>query len=348
MKRRLFVQQAGAAVAAGWGFPAILKGVEDKHPVIGEGDFRFSVDHQWGRLPEGHTYGGASHGVAFDSQGNVYISHTGGPGSVFVFDPEGKFIKSLAPQHQGNGHGLDIRTEGGVDFIYLSPNTPKNAPAPLKATKMTLDGEVVWEGGPPAESHRYDHGEPFNLTNTSFCPDGGWHVGDGYGSHFLHRYDKDGRYVASFGGKGKEPGQFATPHGHWFDDREGVDQLVVCDRANARLQRMTLDGEPLSLVAGIESPASLDIRGEVMVCTEIFIGRVAFLNRKHEVIARLSDDAGWNKLVKETKGFRTLANKSQWKAGKFVHPHDATFDRDGNLFIAEWVEGGRVSKLTKV
>ena len=33
---------------------------------------------------------------------------------------------------------------------------------------------------------------------------------------------------------------------------------------------------------------------------------------------------------------------------KFVHPHDACFDADGNILVAEWVATGRMTKLRKV
>ena len=38
----------------------------------------------------------------------------------------------------------------------------------------------------------------------------------------------------------------------------------------------------------------------------------------------------------------------QNKAGKFVAPHGACFDHSGNIFVVEWVEVGRVSKLRHV
>jgi hypothetical protein len=34
--------------------------------------------------------------------------------------------------------------------------------------------------------------------------------------------------------------------------------------------------------------------------------------------------------------------------GKFVCPHGACFDHLGNIFVVEWVEVGRVTKLRKV
>jgi hypothetical protein len=341
MNRRHFLHQTAATSAAALAAPQLLlRAADSATPVIGSGAFKFECHHYWGTLPDGHNYGDASHGVAFDTQGFVYISHMGGPGSVFVFDPEGKFVRSMAPQHQGKGHGIDIRREGSDDFVYLSPN------GGLPCAKLTLKGEVVWEGGKPPESHCYDKKEPYNATNISFCPDGGWHVGDGYGSSFVHRFDKDGKYLCSFGGKGTDDTHFSTPHGHWLDDRDGIPRLAVCDRANARLMFMTLDGQFLSKLPNIDGPASLDNRGDIMVCTEVFIGRLAFLDKNNAVVARLNDDPAWIKTIKETKGFRSQRDK--WLPGKFIHPHDATFDRDGNVFVTEWVSGGRVTKLRKV
>lgn len=337
-----------AAGSAALAMPHLLLRAQESssRPVVGEGEHRYECEHDWGALPEGHSYGDASHGVAFDSEGLVYITHLGGPGSVFVFDPDGKFVRSLAPQHQGEGHGIDIRREDGQDFLYLAPNSFRHRKEPLKATKMTLQGEVVWEAGPPPEAGVYDDGRPYNITNISFCPDGGWHVGDGYGSSYLHRYDKEGRYLCTFGGKGEAPGQFSTPHGHWLDERDGIPKVAVCDRANSRLQWMTLDGQHLATLNEVDRPASLDIRGDLMLCTEVFIGRMALLDRDNRIVARLGEDPQWQKTVSETRQIR--AQRDQWRPGRFIHPHDAAFDRDGNIIVAEWVVGGRISRLRRL
>jgi hypothetical protein len=46
---------------------------------------------------------------------------------------------------------------------------------------------------------------------------------------------------------------------------------------------------------------------------------------------------------------RAIRNdESLWIDGKFVHPHDACFDADGNIYVAEWVQRGRVTKLNKI
>jgi len=50
---------------------------------------------------------------------------------------------------------------------------------------------------------------------------------------------------------------------------------------------------------------------------------------------------------KANKGFKIRTDESQWQAGKFVHPHDACFDKNGDLYVAEWVSTGRITKLTR-
>ena len=345
LSRRSFLQKS-SLVTAGLAAPNLFltrKAAAAENVVIGEGEHKYECIHYWGELPEAHNYGGASHGVAFDSQGLVYVSHQGKPGSVFVFEPSGKFIRAIAQIHEGAGHGIDIRKESDGEFIYLAANGSGGNGG---IAKLTLTGEVVWRKNGPPESHKYDDGKGWNFTNISFIPDGGFHAGDGYGRNFIHRYDKEGNYLTSFGGTGTENGKFKTPHGHWLDERDGTPKLAVCDRANGRLQYFTVDGQYLSTVPNIDGPASLDIRGNIMLCTEVFIGRLVLLDKRNNVICRLNDDPEWIKKIKGTPNFRGL--RDQWLPGKFVHPHDATFDKDGNIFIAEWVVGGRVSKLRKV
>jgi hypothetical protein len=71
--------------------------------------------------------------------------------------------------------------------------------------------------------------------------------------------------------------------------------------------------------------------------------RLSILDRDNRVVARLGDD------VQRISGDREIRNdEKKWIDGKFVHPHDACFDREGNIFVAEWVASGRITKLTKV
>lgn len=348
--RRDFVKALGAGSALLLAPTACTsKKTASKYTVIGEGQHRYECIHDWGDLPEGHEYGNASHGVAIDSAGLVYITHHGTPGSIFVFDPDGKFVRAFGKEfmqdEHGVGHGIDIRKDGNQEFLYLSPDSTTHGFA-----KMTLTGELVWQKDRATiagDSGRYAGNEAkFRATNLSFSPDGGYYLGDGYGSGFIHRYDKNDKYLGSFGGDGEENGKFKTPHGQWLDDRDGTPKIVVCDRASKRLQFFDLDGRFLSKLDGFLFPADIDIRGDVMLVPDLH-ARVTLLDKNNKVITHLGDDEAWRKQAL-ADNFSMRAQRPRWQPGKFVHPHDACFDKDGNIFVAEWVATGRVTKLKKI
>ncbi len=357
LSRRSFLKSTArvSAVAAG---PLILNACRksgSSRPRVGSGEHTYEVYHDWGNdsLPANHNYGGASHGVSIDAEGFVYVTHHGSPDSIFVFDPDGKFVKSLAGNQRvpgqdgataGKGHGIDIRKEGSQEFAYLSPNDSS-----LSFSKMTLDGEVVWEKGRAELNDASDRlGEKvgFRPTNASFRPDGGYYLGDGYGSNYIFEFDKDDRFVRAIGGKGKADGQFATPHGQWLDDRDGTPKLVVADRANKRLQWFGMDGSHLRTQDGFLFPADIDIRGDLMLVPDLH-SRITILDKQNRVVAHLGDDEAWRAKALD-KSFALRTKRHLWEPGKFVHPHDACFDSEGNIFVAEWVVTGRVSKLVKV
>jgi hypothetical protein len=347
--RRTFLKSSLAASAAACTAPAAVTAskTDTPRPVIGAGDYQYECLHDWGPLPAGHTYGGASHGVARDRQGFIYVSHHGSPGSIFVFDPAGKFVRAqgepFTEDGHGVGHGIDIRQEGNEEFLYLSPDNDT-----LGFAKTTLSGELVWHKDRETiarDSGCYPEGARFRATNMNFAPDGGFYLGDGYGSGFIHRYDRDANYVSSFGGTGTENGKFQTPHGQWLDDRDGTPKVVVCDRANKRLQYFDLDGNYLSQLGGFLFPADIDIRGEIMLVPDLHC-RLTLLDKDNRVITHLGDDPAWR--AEALEGFQMRKEPGRWRPGRFVHPHDACFDDQGNIFVTEWVQTGRVSWLRRL
>ncbi len=356
---RTFLQQSALAAGALGTAPLIL-GATDKagsnRPRVGAGDYIFECYHDWGldALPEGHHYGGASHAVAFDSNGLIYITHHGGPGSIFVFDPDGKFVRSLGEHQQsldrrsgktiGRGHGIAIRKEANGEFIYLAPNDVS-----LYFSKMTLDGELVWKRNRHQLSQLStvfaDSRTRFRPTNTSFRPDGGYYLGDGYGSHTIFEFTAQDVFVRAIGGRGVGDGQFQTPHGQWLDDRDGTPKLVVADRANKRLQWFDMNGQHLRTQDGFLFPADVDVQGDLMIVPDLH-ARLTLLDRNNRVINHLGDDPAWRAAVLDSNN-AMRSKRSQWRPGRFVHPHGAKFDPEGNLFVAEWVVTGRVTKLVR-
>jgi len=151
------------------------------------------------------------------------------------------------------------------------------------------------------------------------------------------------------GEPGTGRGQFNTPHGLWIDSRPGREaSLVVADRANKRLQWFTVEGKHLKTLDGFILPANVDSLGDVLLVPDLS-ARITLLDKDDKVITHLGEDPAWREQVLEDKTVLRRNEKEEgWVSGKFLHPHDACFDPAGNIFVAEWVQTGRITKLRKV
>jgi len=346
--RRGFLKGAGLAAAGSLG-PIIL-GATNKsgsaRPVLGQGKHTYEAIHDWGELPANIKYGN-THGVCEDSQGHIYVHHTVNNASeshdsMVVFDSKGKFVKSWGKEFKGGAHGLTIRKEGNQEFLYLCDT--KRA----VVVKTTLNGEEVFTIGYPKESEFYKldaDGKPatkYSPTNLAIAPNGDIYVGDGYGSSYVNQYNSKGDFIRTFGGEGSEPGKLNCPHGITVDTRSGTPILVIADRTNNRIQRFTLDAKHIDFVGGTKLPCHFSERKGDVVVPDLG-ARVTLLDRENNVITHLGDDSEantWNELRKEPR--------EKFIPGKFVCPHGACFDHAGNIFVVEWVEVGRVTKLRHV
>ncbi|HUB28986.1 MAG TPA: hypothetical protein VL967_04785 [Terracidiphilus sp.] len=345
ISRRRFLGQLGTGFAA-----PLLLGMTDKaesrKPIVGSGEHTYEVTHDWGELPADIQYGN-THGVCEDAQGHIYVHHTvyatsETQDSMVVFDARGQFVKSWGKEFRGGAHGLLIRKEGGTEFLYLC-DIQRGL-----VVKTTLDGEEVFTLGYPKESEPYAKPGPdgkrlkWSPTNLAVGPNGDLYVGDGYGSSYIVQYNKRGEYVRTFGGLGKEAGQLQCPHGIILDERGPEPVLNVADRSNKRIQRFSLEGKPIDCLYGTNAPCHFNIyKNGDMVVPDLF-ARVTLMDRGNKIIENLGDDSSSNYMAT-----RKLS-RDHFTPGKFVCPHGACFDHEGNIFVVEWVEVGRVSKLRHV
>jgi hypothetical protein len=330
-----------------------------KKPVVGTGAHTYEVTHDWGELPANIAWGN-THGVVEDSQGQIYVHHTVNKASqsadtMVVFDAKGKFVRSWGKEFRGVAHGLSIRKEGPTEYLYITANAtnPRLTPQPeLQAVviKATLKGEVVWkiQGPPDVAEYKTPNADGsakrYNPTNLAIAPNGDIYVGDGYGSSYVNQYDKEGKYIRTFGGRGSAAGQLAEPHGIWMDMRGKTPILTVADRANSRLQRFDLEGKHIDFVQGVTKPCHFDEhKGDVVVPD--LQGKVTLLDKDNKVITYLGDAGAAS--MNDLTPIR-VKTRDAFTPGKFVCPHGACFDHKGNIFVVEWVEVGRVSKLRKV
>ena len=352
LSRRCFLSNATVTAIAA---PRLLLAKKDSTQlVIGEGAYQYEVQHNWAQLPAKYSWQ-TTHNVAVDAEGLLYVIHEGRENqkdhpSIFVFDRKGKFIRAFWSQFQGGGHGIEVRTQGSEQFLYVCAYQQVKSFA-----KLTLKGETIWEKYAPMDSGVYRKDEDkirvkrwgrdaFMPTNFAFLDDGGFLLTDGYGSWYVHRYDKEGNWVSKFGGPGEGEGKFNLPHGIWIDRRPGrKERIVVCDRAHHTLQYFNMDGKYLETLKGYGLPANCDTYKNLLLVPELH-ARVTLLNEKNEIVVQLGEDV--ERVTKTVKGVRNDPKK--WIDGKFVHPHDACFDHDGNILVAEWVATGRVTRLRRL
>jgi DNA-binding beta-propeller fold protein YncE len=321
-----------AAHDDGTGKPHVHKDVIQTPVQTGNGALTFIADAQWGTMKDGKKLGPTHGSVVIDKSGLIYVS-SDGPESIFVFDAAGKLIKTMAPETRGLHH-MAIVTEGDKEFIYGAQLQGKQ-----RIVKLDLDGKIVMEITP--ESAPVEGG--YNgTTGVAVAPDGSIFASMGYGSGKIHKFDKAGKLIKTFGGGGEEMEKFKTPHTISIDPRFGEPRLLVCDREKRRLVHFDLEGNFLSVHAtNLRRPCAVSFHGELCAVAELE-SRVTIVDKNGAPISFLGDNP----------------NKGHWanfkvdpkdqKVGVFSAPHGLSFDKDGNLYVQDWNMTGRATQLKLV
>jgi len=307
---------------------------QDKPIAMGDGPQRYEWVKNWLELPEKKDIGNTHGGIVVDAQGQIYVN-TDTTKAIMVYAKDGKYLRSFGEELAGGVHGMLLSKEDGQEFLYLVHHGRN------EARKLTLQGETLWTIPWPQESGKYAKAEEYHPTSIALAPNGDIFIADGYGKSWVHRYDKNRKYVASFGGPGSAPGQMNTPHGLALDTRTSPPTLLVADRANHRLQVFDLEGKFQKVIEGFRLPCSVDIQGEYLAVADL-AGRVTILNGKNEVVTQLGDNPN------EALRAKNDVPREQWQDGLFTAPHSARWDAEGNLYVMDWNYLGRINKLKRV
>jgi hypothetical protein len=303
----------------------------------GNGAWSYEAVPHWGELPDGKIIGPTHGGVVVDDEsGLIYVS-TDSQLSIIVYQPDGKFVRTIAPECRGF-HAMAIRQEDGKTVIYgaqLNGNKP-----PVRVCKIDTEGKILLEI-PNAGTGEVPGGWG-GLTAVTVAPDGSIFASMGYGSNTVHKFDTTGKIIKSFGSKGADEKQFNTPHGLAIDTRFGAPRLLVADREKRRLVHFDLEGNWIGVHASnLRRPCSVSLHGDHVAIAELE-SRVTIIDKSGTPVSFLGDNP----------------NKGQWanfgvppqdqKLGIFTAPHGLSFDKAGNLYVQDWNKTGRVTKLTKL
>ena len=310
----------------------------DPHSAVrtGNGAWSFEAVPHWGALADGKIIGPTHGGVVVDDEsGLIYVS-TDSELSMLVYQPDGKLVKTIAPECQGF-HAMAIRKEAGKTMIYgaqLNGNKP-----PQRVCKIDTDGKILLEI-PNATTGEVPGGWG-GLTAVTVAPDGSIFAATGYGANIVHKFDAAGKLLKSFGSKGADEKQFNTPHGLAIDMRFGEPRLLVADREKRRLVHFDLEGNWIGVHAvNLRRPCAVSILGETAAVAELE-SRVTVLDKTGTPVAFLGDNP--NKA--EWANFEVSPQDQQ--LGIFTAPHGLSFDKAGNLYVQDWNKTGRITKLMK-
>jgi len=109
-------------------------------------------------------------------------------------------------------------------------------------------------GGPPGAGQASDVFQ--RPTDVAWDAAGNIYVADGYGNSRIAKFDKNGKFVKSWGSRGTEQGQLNTPHGLAVDAQGNV---YVADMGNKRIQVFDSDGNFKTQFSNVRAPAAICI-----------------------------------------------------------------------------------------
>jgi len=149
-------------------------------------------------------------------------------------------------------------------------------------------------------------------TDIAWLPDGTFFVSDGYENTRVVKFDKNGKYLMSWGTKGTGPGQFNLPHCIAVDAQRRV---YVADRSNHRIQIFDENGKFLEEWADIPQPHHMMITADQSLwLVDGTTSRIA----KFDLSGKL----------------QTYWGVQGTASGYMNQPHAFSVDPEGNLYIA--------------
>ena len=271
-------------------------------------------------FPAGTTMG-ASASLAFDSKGHLFVLNRGAQPLV-EFDETGKFIRSFGEGLFRRSHGLKIDRDGNLWATDVGAHiVMKLDPQGKVLLTLGTKGEAG-EWNEATQSHRLN--EPndvaINRNGDVFVVQG--HT-PGKGDPRVLKFDKNGKFINSWGGKGTEPGKFDVAHGITIDAK-GL--LWVADRENERIQIFDDDGKFVREMKYAGLPCGFAMGDQYIYMVNGFAGQLLRLDLNGKVLAAVG---------KSGKG-----------TGEFGEAHYVAVSPKGEVYVADTVNSA-VQKFVK-
>ena len=232
---------------------------------------------------------------------------------VVEFDENGKYIRSFGEGLFGiRPHGIHLDTD---DNIWLSDGSSHIV------VKMNQKGEVLLTLGTKGQAGDWDEAAGTRLLNQPndvaigrngdiFLAQG--HTPGATGDPRILKFDKTGKFIKTWGGRGTEPGKFLVAHGISLDAK-GL--LWVTDRENSRMQIFDQDGTFVRQIKYAGLPCSLLIRKDGITMVNGFTGQILQLDLEGKVLGVYG------------------------KMGEFGEAHNVSVSPKGEIFVGDVTKG---------
>ena len=318
------------------------------------------------KLPNNMYFGEVS-GVSLNSKGHIFVlsrGNTSGPAyaaaatQLLEFDGQGKFLREIGKNLYAWSFGHTVKVDP-QDNIWV---TDKGSDMVIK---FDPDGRVVMVFGRKQEASDEDtgplkHPKPplpaedgrfRQVTDVAWDKAGNTFISDGYINSRVAKVDKEGNWLKSWGDRGKDPGQFNTPHSIATDANGNV---YVADRGNHRIQVFDGDGKFLRQftinvpVPPDAKPAIGKIPDEAMMRRRHFYAGLAVVDLHHAPANQVlySSDAWPGRIYKLSLDGKVLGvlGQSGKQLKQFGWIHAMACPSANTLYVAELLNW-RVQKL---
>lgn len=248
-------------------------------------------------LPEGARMGAPS-SVALTPQGRLIVfARADKP--LLEFDRDGKFVRAFGEGLYMRPHGMRVDAEGNIWTTDVNAHTVR---------KMNPSGELMLTIGADVVNQ---------PTDIAFGTGGEFYVTQGHGQSDpkVFKFDRAGKLLTSWGGKGSGPGQFDVAHSIVVD---GKGLVYVADRQNRRVQIFDGSGRFVRewKFAGLPCGLYLAPDGQMYLVSG-FAGQILRLDANGRAVAATGQPG---------KGL-----------GEFGEAHYLTFGPQGEIFVADTV-----------
>jgi peptidylamidoglycolate lyase len=331
MERRNFVKQT-ALISASF-FIAKDMLAKDKGPIYGHNGMRYRMDSAWSKADPKMNPVNDCHEMVQDAKGRILLLTNETKNNVLIYSKSGKLLTTWGHDFPG-AHGLTLVNENGTEFLFIT-DTAKH-----QVYKTTIDGKLLMTIDVPMETGVYKKAEEFVPTETAVDTNGDFFIADGYGAQYITHYDKNGKLLNYFGGKGDGDAHLDNAHGIVIDRRNGAPTLLITDRTRNCFKRFSMEGKLIEIIrlpgACVCRPV---IKGDHLYAAVLRspnlnaanTGFTTILDKNNKVVSNI----GGTEPIYQDDVLQPMAQGEKI----FLNPHDVCVDNDENLYVAQWASG---------